>query len=57
MKKAESRQLENRQRGVAGFKPYRTMKWMKQGIKDRIHPDKPAKRERRSFLVSASECC
>ncbi|KAG8954346.1 hypothetical protein FRC03_011485 [Tulasnella sp. 419] len=42
---AHERQLQNRQRGIAGFKPYRTMKWMKQGIKNRIHPDKPAKRE------------
>lgn len=46
IKQAESRQLQNRQRGVAGFKPYRTMQWMKQGLKSRIHPDKPSKRER-----------
>ncbi|KIO34237.1 hypothetical protein M407DRAFT_3653 [Tulasnella calospora MUT 4182] len=45
IKAAHDRQLENRQRGVAGYKPYRTMKWIKQGIKGRIHPDKPAKRE------------
>ncbi|KAG9019015.1 hypothetical protein FRB90_007187 [Tulasnella sp. 427] len=45
IKAANQRQLENRQRGVAGYKPYRTMKWIKQGIKSRIHPDKPAKRE------------
>jgi len=42
---AERRQLENRQRGIAGYKPYRTLKWMKQGIKSRINPDKPPKRE------------
>ncbi|KAG8908594.1 hypothetical protein FRB99_004882 [Tulasnella sp. 403] len=45
LKKAESRQLENRQRGIAGYKPYRTMKWVKEGIKSRIMPEKPAKRE------------
>ncbi|KAG8895983.1 hypothetical protein FRC00_006666, partial [Tulasnella sp. 408] len=42
---AHERQLENRQRGVAGYKPYRTMKWIKQGIKNRVSPDKPPKRE------------
>ncbi|KAG8895417.1 hypothetical protein FRC01_012379 [Tulasnella sp. 417] len=46
IKAAHDRQLENRQRGVAGYKPYRTMKWIKQGIKGRISPEKPAKRER-----------
>ncbi|KAG8861392.1 hypothetical protein FRB96_002841 [Tulasnella sp. 330] len=45
IKAAKTRQNVNRQRGVAGFKPYRTLKWMKKGIKDRINPDKPAKRE------------
>ena len=37
---------ENRQRGVAGFKPYRTAKWMKEGLKARLTPSKSStKRE------------
>ncbi|KZV88102.1 hypothetical protein EXIGLDRAFT_839449 [Exidia glandulosa HHB12029] len=35
---AKKRQLENRQRGIAGYKPYRTMKWMGQGLKSRLLP-------------------
>lgn len=47
IKMADKRQQENRQRGVAGFKPYRTAKWMKEGIKSRLTPGKSsAKRER-----------
>ncbi|KZS93944.1 hypothetical protein SISNIDRAFT_474054 [Sistotremastrum niveocremeum HHB9708] len=38
--RAHSRQLHNRQRGIAGFRPYRTLVWMKQGIKSRIIPSK-----------------
>ncbi|KAG8993711.1 hypothetical protein FRB94_010453 [Tulasnella sp. JGI-2019a] len=45
IKAANKRQDVNRQRGIAGLKPYRTLKWMKKGVKDRIHPDKPSKRE------------
>ncbi|KZT59170.1 hypothetical protein CALCODRAFT_516259 [Calocera cornea HHB12733] len=37
---AHKRQLENRQRGIASFKPYRTLKWMKEGVKKRIVPRK-----------------
>ncbi|KZO96650.1 hypothetical protein CALVIDRAFT_537016 [Calocera viscosa TUFC12733] len=43
---AHKRQLENRQRGIATFKPYRTLKWMKEGVKKRIAPRKSStKRE------------
>jgi hypothetical protein len=44
--RAHKRQLENRQRGISGFAPYRTFQWMKAGVKHRLMPDKPAKRER-----------
>ncbi|KZV99954.1 hypothetical protein EXIGLDRAFT_723122 [Exidia glandulosa HHB12029] len=43
--KAEKRQLQNRQRGPNGYKPYRTVKWMAHGIKDRVKPERQAKRE------------
>ncbi|KAJ1306315.1 hypothetical protein OPQ81_011012 [Rhizoctonia solani] len=42
---AHKRQLHNRQRGIAGYRPYRTAQWMKQGIKNRIMPKKSSKRE------------
>ncbi|KAL7409629.1 hypothetical protein BDY24DRAFT_402483 [Mrakia frigida] len=46
IKVADARQQENRQRGVAGFKPYRTAKWMKEGLKARLTPSKSSnKRE------------
>lgn len=49
---AHKRQLHNRQRGIAGFRPYRTAQWVKQGIKSRILPKKGSgKRERKFFLV------
>ncbi|EJD51313.1 hypothetical protein AURDEDRAFT_159718 [Auricularia subglabra TFB-10046 SS5] len=38
IKAAKKRQLENRQRGIAGYAPYRTMKWMGQGLKSRLLP-------------------
>lgn len=40
MKKAHKRQLANRQRGIHGYRPYRTAIWMKEGIKRRIIPSK-----------------
>lgn len=40
IKKAHKRQLANRQRGIQGFRPYRTAIWMKEGIKRRIAPSK-----------------
>ncbi|KIY63684.1 hypothetical protein CYLTODRAFT_493697 [Cylindrobasidium torrendii FP15055 ss-10] len=44
--KAHKRQLANRQRGINGFRPYRTGIWMKEGIKSRLMPAKgSAKRE------------
>jgi hypothetical protein len=44
---AQKRQLHNRQRGIAGYRPYRTAQWMKQGIKSRLMPKKStSKRER-----------
>lgn len=43
---AHKRQLHNRQRGIAGLRPYRTAQWMKQGIKNRLMPKKSSgKRE------------
>ncbi|ELU42220.1 glycosyl hydrolase family 10 protein [Rhizoctonia solani AG-1 IA] len=43
---AHKRQLHNRQRGIAGYRPYRTAQWMKQGIKRRLMPKKSSsKRE------------
>ncbi|CCO32297.1 Meiotically up-regulated gene 190 protein [Rhizoctonia solani AG-1 IB] len=43
---AQKRQLHNRQRGIAGYRPYRTAQWMKQGIKSRLMPKKStSKRE------------
>ncbi|QRV98489.1 C2 domain-containing protein [Ceratobasidium sp. AG-Ba] len=43
---AHKRQLHNRQRGIAGLRPYRTAQWMKQGIKSRLMPKKSSgKRE------------
>ena len=46
IERAKKRQLHNRQRGIAGFAPYRSFKWMKAGVKSRIMPEKSAKRER-----------
>lgn len=47
LERAHKRQLANRQRGINGFKPFRTGKWMKQGIVSRVMPTKnSAKRER-----------
>lgn len=55
IKQADKRQQENRQRGVAGFKPYRTAKWMKEGIKSRLTPGKSStKRERECFSFSCT---
>ncbi|CAE6468691.1 unnamed protein product [Rhizoctonia solani] len=43
---AHQRQLHNRQRGIAGYRPYRTAQWMKQGIKSCLMPKKSSgKRE------------
>jgi len=50
IKLAKQRQLENRQRGIAGFKPYRTIKWMGRGIKDRVSPSSSNKRRERESL-------
>ncbi|KAF5369071.1 hypothetical protein D9758_002979 [Tetrapyrgos nigripes] len=36
LKRAHKKQLENRQRGINGFRPYRTGIWMKEGLKSRI---------------------
>lgn len=47
IKHAHKRQLANRQRGINGFQPYRTAKWMKEGLVSRIKPKTgSAKRER-----------
>ncbi|KAK0239435.1 hypothetical protein EDD85DRAFT_821894 [Armillaria nabsnona] len=44
--RAHKRQLANRQRGINGFRPYRTGKWMKEGLKSRLIPGKgSSKRE------------
>ncbi|PBK93314.1 hypothetical protein ARMGADRAFT_1013004 [Armillaria gallica] len=44
--RAHKRQLANRQRGINGFRPYRTGKWMKEGLKSRLTPGKgSSKRE------------
>jgi len=50
IKLAKQRQLENRQRGIAGFKPYRTIKWMGRGIKDRVSPSSSNKRRERELF-------
>ncbi len=48
--RAHKRQLANRQRGINGFRPYRTGKWMKEGLKSRLIPGKgSSKRERKAF--------
>jgi len=36
IKEAANRQRQNRQRGIYGFKPVRTARWMKEGIKKRL---------------------
>ena len=52
---AHKRQLHNRHRGIAGFQPYRTAVWMKEGIKSRILPKKSSgKRERKAQLSHCS---
>ncbi|GJJ06394.1 hypothetical protein Clacol_000585 [Clathrus columnatus] len=51
MKKAHKRQLANRQRGIHGFRPYRTAIWMKEGIRSRIVPTKNS--ERRDSVVQS----
>lgn len=51
LEEAHKRQLHNRHRGIAQFRPYRTAIWMKQGVKDRVIPKKKTgKRERRSTV-------
>ncbi|KIJ49556.1 hypothetical protein M422DRAFT_225382 [Sphaerobolus stellatus SS14] len=46
IERAHKRQLANRQRGINGFRPYRTAKWMKEGLLNRIKPKKAsAKRD------------
>jgi len=46
IERAHKRQMYNRQRGLAGFRPYRTWQWMKQGVKSRVMPSKSSsKRE------------
>jgi len=50
IKLAKQRQLENGQRGIAGFKPYRTIKWMSRGIKDRVSPSTSNKRRKLELL-------
>lgn len=47
--KAHKRQLEQRGRGPAQIKAYRTGKWMSRGIKDRLPFGKDKTRERESF--------
>ncbi|PVG01479.1 hypothetical protein CPB86DRAFT_781696 [Serendipita vermifera] len=37
---AHKKQLQNRHRGIAQFRPYRTAIWMKEGIKRRVIPKK-----------------
>jgi hypothetical protein len=45
---AHKKQLHNRHRGIAQFRPYRTAIWMKEGIKKRVIPKKSnGKRERK----------
>lgn len=47
IERAHKRQLANRQRGINGFRPYRTAIWMKEGLKSRVMPKKGStKRER-----------
>lgn len=35
---AHNKQLKSRHRGIAQFRPYRTVVWMKEGIKRRVTP-------------------
>ncbi|CAG8671086.1 3552_t:CDS:10, partial [Acaulospora colombiana] len=49
---AHKKQLQNRHRGIAQFRPYRTAIWMKEGIKKRVIPKKSnEKRERACNLL------
>ncbi|THV04790.1 hypothetical protein K435DRAFT_714363 [Dendrothele bispora CBS 962.96] len=47
LRRAHKKQLENRQRGVNGFRPYRTGKWMKQGLMSRIKVPERLKSQRK----------
>jgi hypothetical protein len=53
---AHKKQLHNRHRGVAQYRPYRTAIWMKEGIKKRVLPKKKSsKRERECHNCPCSE--
>jgi hypothetical protein len=54
IERAHKRQMANRQRGVNGFKPWRTAKWMKEGLKSRVLPSKSV-RERKFLIISLHE--
>ncbi|KAK7462733.1 hypothetical protein VKT23_007320 [Stygiomarasmius scandens] len=47
LRRAHKKQLENRQRGINGFRPYRTGKWMKQGLMSRIKVPEKFKSQRK----------
>lgn len=51
IERAHKKQLANRQRGINGFRPYRTAIWMKEGIKSRIVPTKASARRERMFTL------
>jgi hypothetical protein len=46
---AHKKQLHNRHRGVAQYRPYRTAIWMKEGIKKRVLPKKKSSKREREF--------
>ncbi|KAF8578018.1 hypothetical protein K439DRAFT_1363416 [Ramaria rubella] len=50
IERAHKRQLANRQRGINGFRPYRTAIWMKEGLKSRIIPTKASAKRERTFV-------
>ena len=53
---AQKRQLHNRQRGIAGLRPYRTAQWMKQGIKSRLMPKKSSSKRDRECELLLNAC-
>ncbi len=48
---AHKKQLHNRHRGVAQFKPYRTAIWMKEGLKSRVTLGKSSGKREREFCL------